>query len=442
MSRPSPNYSIAALMKYARREPWDAVLGASMEAHLEPASAETGLSVEEISEELGEEWQGPVLGCAFEHALTLEIDPDGWNLVDDYLKRRGWTESRSNVAYLKALRHSVLSLYRVSAVVPGRSMQMEDILRGGDPVEVIEHSATRSLVNGNVVAARVLELEGAHLLSGGMLPFRAIGWDVCVLEITREWQQHRDPDDALPEDAQLRELAPFICTRWLVNGLVASGRAEPPLLLNADEEEMLFHHIDFPLSKGIRVAEVARLLSAAGWLMLADQNAWLWVAEEDAAKAQGGIDGVRVLGDVTLSRRRLVALVNSTERAVEIIDRLHDLLGDRIGEPDVSVDALEPWRDDEAPEDGADDLSAIGVDEAERVVHAALTEHYRATLDMKLPALGGVSPRTAAKSEAGRVQVEVWLRSLEEGATRSGGPIATYDFTWLWEVLGLRGRHH
>lgn len=441
MSRSSPNYSIAALMKYARREPWEAVLGASMEAHLEPASAETGLSVEEINEELGEDWQGPVFGCAFEHALTLEIEPDGRNLVDDYLKRRGWSESRSNVAYLNALRHSVLSLYLVSEVVPGRSMQLEDILRGGDPVEVIEHSATQLLVQGDVIAARVMEVEGVHLLSGGMLPFRAIGRDDCVLEILREWHQRRDPGDALPEDAQLRELAPLICTRWLVNGLVSSGRAEPPQLLNADGEEMLFHHIDFPLAKGTRVAEVSRLLSAAGWLMLADDGAWLWVPE-DGAKAQGETGGVRILGDVTLSQRRLIAQVNSTDRALEIIDRLHELLGDRIGEPDVSVDALEPWLDDDASEDGTDDLSAISVDEAERVVHAALTEHYRATLDMRLPALGGVTPRTAATSEAGRVKVEAWLRSLEEGATKSGGPISTYDFTWLWEALGLRGRHH
>jgi len=57
-----------------------------------------------------------VWGCAFEDFLTRELN-DGRNIVDDYLKRRGWKESASARAYMSALRTSVVSLYEVSDIV-------------------------------------------------------------------------------------------------------------------------------------------------------------------------------------------------------------------------------------------------------------------------------------------------------------------------------------
>src|SRR3546814_3147433 len=53
-------------------------------------------------------WQGPLWGCAFEDLLTQELEPEGRNLVDDYLKRRGWNEKAPNKAYMRALRDTVM----------------------------------------------------------------------------------------------------------------------------------------------------------------------------------------------------------------------------------------------------------------------------------------------------------------------------------------------
>ncbi|WP_170935618.1 hypothetical protein [Sphingopyxis indica] len=35
-----------------------------------------------IFEIIGDHWQGPLRGCAFEDLLTQELEPDGHNLVD------------------------------------------------------------------------------------------------------------------------------------------------------------------------------------------------------------------------------------------------------------------------------------------------------------------------------------------------------------------------
>ena len=72
-------------------------------------------------------------------------------------------------------------------------------------------------------------------------------------------------------------------------------------------------------------------------------------------------------------------------------------------------------------------------------MHEGLTDHYRRTLDDPIPALGNRSPRQAAKTAKGRDKVVAWLKMLENASGRQelGDPMASYDFTWMWEELGV-----
>jgi len=92
MSRLKSAHDLSGLMKYADRAPWDEAMDEMLSAHLGPACEATGLEPDAIFEIIGDHWQGPLWGCAFEDLLTQELEPDGRNLVDDYLKRRGWNE--------------------------------------------------------------------------------------------------------------------------------------------------------------------------------------------------------------------------------------------------------------------------------------------------------------------------------------------------------------
>ena len=130
-------------MKYAERAPWDEAMVEMLSAHLGPACEATGLEPDAIFEIIGDHWQGPLWGCSFEDLLTQELEPDGGNLIDDYLKRRGWNEKAPNKAYMHALRDTVMSLYEVSEVVPGQSMTLRDLLRDVAPVRVRGTSAVQ-----------------------------------------------------------------------------------------------------------------------------------------------------------------------------------------------------------------------------------------------------------------------------------------------------------
>ena len=75
----------------------------------------------------------------------------------------------------------------------------------------------------------------------------------------------------------------------------------------------------------------------------------------------------------------------------------------------------------------------------EALVHQGLDDHCRRVLDEPIPALGGKSPRAAAKTPKGREKVAAWLKVLENHSARrpAGDPIRGHDFGWMWQELGV-----
>src|SRR5205085_2214215 len=73
--------------------------------------------------------------------------------------------------YMAGLRRSVLSLHEVSEVVPGASMALRDLVRGGDPVRVTERSGSRNLHQWDRIGARVISTRTGAVISGTLLFF-------------------------------------------------------------------------------------------------------------------------------------------------------------------------------------------------------------------------------------------------------------------------------
>src|SRR6476661_8549984 len=104
-------HSLQGLMKWIPRHEWRDRFGDVYDAHLQPACERSRVHVDEVVSILGENFfMTTVWGSAFEDFLTRDFD-GGRNIVEDYLKRRGWKESASTRAYMTALRASVVSLY-------------------------------------------------------------------------------------------------------------------------------------------------------------------------------------------------------------------------------------------------------------------------------------------------------------------------------------------
>lgn len=456
---------LEGLMNWTTREPWRDRFEAILEDHLLPACDETDLEPDEIVSTLGEDlYMSSVWASAFEDMLTREFD-DGSNIVDDYLKRRGWKETASVRAYMAALRDSVVSLYEVSDIVPDTSFRARDLVRGGEPVLINERSATRTLKQWDRFAGRVVQVGQQMQISGAVLSFeydtsenlitglRSIG------KLTRKEKKElakaigKDFDPAviadLSETERLRAASPAFTTCWLVDALDRIEAPDMPDLHNTDGDELLQCTVRYPLADGTSDDDIRATMDSCADLRPATATRWNWVRREKRAAASATRarpsesltiettrdDGLLLLGNVELGDGALVLTANSLERSERGIELLSTILGARVGQPLVVTETVEQMLASRKPDvPQSVDLSA---EEQRTIIHETLDRHYRDTLDQPVPSLGNKSPRAAVKTKGGRAKVADWLKMVENRTARSDGAMASYSFDWMWTELGI-----
>src|ERR1044071_9446452 len=167
----SSSDSLSGLIKWLGREEWRGSFEEGLNQHLGPARESAGIECGEIAELLRDHGFTMLWAFAFEDFLTRECEPDGRNIVDDYLKRREWKEPVVNRRYMAALRASAMSLYEVSDIIAGQSFLARDLVRGGESIRISERTVTQSLTTWDRIGARVVELNGKLIIAGGLLPF-------------------------------------------------------------------------------------------------------------------------------------------------------------------------------------------------------------------------------------------------------------------------------
>lgn len=147
-------------------------------------------------------------------------------------------------------------------------------------------------------------------------------------------------------------------------------------------------------------------------------------------------DGSLVLGTAELKGRRLSLAANSPARAERSRALLEPVLMGLVRAPLTERTDLDPMLATERPPPAPTGLSP---EQEQALVRQMLDDHYRRVLDEPIPALGGKTPRAAAKTAKGRAAVVVWLKTLENhsGRQEPGDPMASHDFGWLWCELGV-----
>ena len=124
---------------------------------------------DEICDTLGKVPGNIVHVCALEDFMARAYEDR--NVVDEYLKRRGYAESPGAKRYMQAFRPSVMSLYEVSDIAPGRSFVARNLLRCGTPVQVLEITGTKALAPGDYIGARLIKVGTYWRMGGGVLRF-------------------------------------------------------------------------------------------------------------------------------------------------------------------------------------------------------------------------------------------------------------------------------
>jgi hypothetical protein len=336
---------LQGLMKWLTRDEWRNRFAEVYDDHLLPACDPTDLDVEAIISILGEDWfMSTVWACAFEDFLTRDFE-DGSNVVDDYLKRRGWKEGASTRAYMAALRTSVISIYEVSDIVRGASFRARDLVRGGEPILISERSATRSLKPWDRIATRVVQVGSQTQISGAVLPFDRDTSEE-LLKLLRKIAKRAEKEkqafadlvgrgvdnpaiaNGFSETSVLHAVTPMITTVWLIDTIDRALDPQIPEVCNAEGDELLFCTAHYPFVAGTTTDDIRSALGRCPELRQENATFWNWISsgkptktldkEKHPPKSQIFItslgDGSLVLGGMEIKNESLVLSVNSRER--------------------------------------------------------------------------------------------------------------------------------
>jgi hypothetical protein len=449
-----PQRGLTGLIKFFARGEWRSSFEEVMGEHFGPAMQAFDLEYEEIGAALGGGWGASLWGIAFEDFLGRELGPDGRNLVEEYLRRRGWNESAPTKAYLGGLRSSIMSLYEVSAIIPGQSFLARDLIRGGEPVLVSERTATRMLTEWDRIAARIVVQGQKRILGGGLLAFAWEASERLMADLERAAGRPRRAARSATKrpiaDDALRKMAPLFTATWLFDALPKALGRSRPAIRNSDGDEVVFHELRFPLAPDTTPEEIAGRLEAIASLHRENETFWNWLADPAATRQpkRGDVaenviawnvtmeDGGTVLGNVEITERALVVAVNSAARAERAAKMLRPALDALVAAPLTQIQTIDQMP--AQPKDRPRPISEIPVETRTKLVHETLDWHYRALLDQPVPMLGDLTPRAAAGTASGREKVAVWLKQLENRTRQQpdpADPMATYDFAWLWREL-------
>jgi len=438
---PSSN-SLSGLMKWLAKEPWRSAFLDVLNQHIGAILDEHDIpDFDDLGSLIGLDWAMTLWGCAFEDFLTKDIG-GGSNIVDDYLKRRGWKESVRSKAYMTGLKNSVMSLYEISDIQPGRSFLARDLIRGGEPVRVSERTATMTLKPWDRVAMRIVDVRGTMIIGGGLLPF-----------------EHKLSEELIAaasiESRSLQMLAPIFSLFFLKDLLGRTLNPAIPQLTNSEGDDIEFIRLVYRLADNSTPAQVSIALNRVAELESASETFWNWVERKktNSNRRKAAVsrpntftttmnDGSLVLGTVELKAKTIELCVNSGFRADRGRKLLESLLDGLVGIPLIERQTLEQALAEHREHGTSPAVPELPLDEQRKFVNDVMDQHYRAQLDQPIPALGNVSPRKAAKSKKGRDKLVAWLKLLENHSARHDpdDPMASYDVTWMWEELGVSER--
>ena len=346
------------LVKWSARGEWEALQREACAAHFEPVIDSLDLP-DDALDVLPDDTAGMLSVFILEDFFTARFGEHGErNVIDDYLKRRGWRESVPGRRYLAALRDSTVSLYEVVDIVPGRHMTVRDLIFGGAAVRVEEKLGSQAAALWDCLAARVVSVHGKNRFTGAVLHFRhelsqqlLTTFEKMAGELQREIRSDAGNRQAAPvtrvvaREVMVRTplFARILSQFWIFDAVV-QARAPAPELRNTDDEAMVFCEVRFPI-EGDEARVAAVLDGIEGFEREEDGVArWRWFAAgfplQRAARHRGGRPvaessqnaiGTTSLGYAETRKGALVLSVNSRERAGRGQELLASRLGDLVG---------------------------------------------------------------------------------------------------------------
>jgi len=400
------------------------------------------LSAEELREAMALEQSQ----LGFQEWYVFDFSLDAGTILDRYLAREGGRLRDGEVRFLERMRRSHIRPYEIVALRPEEGLDLID-LWARRRLRVRERLGTRQLAQWDVLAARIiLGPRGEPVVEGSpyLYPPEA---QADLLRLLK--RGHRAFRKDFPRGAELaffKDTVPVYHGLWL--DLVALRPL--PRLVTAEGDDIVLARVVFDV-KDQPAVEAA--LADHPDLGRQDDGSYVWLEAGDAAHrarrrrgsktvevGSGEVgprkEGRRSLGTVVPGERRLVFETTSRPRAERGRAMIEALAGGAVAYRAITYEDVEQAMKrlpDEAPRD-----SDISSDIAAELTAQFYEDHYRKWVDEPLPALGGRTPRAAARLGSARPKLIALLKSMENMSARQRRESQpTYNFGWMWGELGL-----
>jgi len=373
-----------------------------------------------------------------------EVEPDAPRdtpVVRAYLDRHGRTLDELERRYLEAALRAAFSFHDVLACTPQQGFVLRDIFTGEEH-EVRERLGSTNVERGDILLAKVVELDGLKTLDGiGPLVIPP-GEKAPVLALRKQMKLAGVPITA--DFVRDYDLEIFDIYHALDEALTNPA---PPELRNTDGDPLEFHKLVYDIDSPQAAFDALKplALDAEGDTPPAD-------AERDDSGALRSVSFTwskrgnkmhkhwdnTILGHLHIEDRTLTVEVNSARRARKFRKLADPLLGAAGRHRETIVEAVEAALA-RAAAGGAHRAPAMP-SESSPELQAHVAEFVRAHYDQwahdKLPVLGNRTPLQAMKDPEGRELVEALLLDIERDRQHLGLP-GESPATRLRERLGL-----
>ncbi|MFQ5649489.1 MAG: hypothetical protein ACE5IY_06060 [bacterium] len=360
-----------------------------------------------------EEWEQEDEGVSHHH------DPRSSPIAKSYLERHRWRLSEMERRFIELSCAKEFSFHEVLTCQPGTGFTLRDILLGVD-VEVAECSASESARRGDILFAKVIQYDHLGLMVGCgpvLIPprYKPAIVDLRVLM--------RSVEDGLTEEA-LDEWSLEIRDLYFD---IYDEMHTPPQMCNTDGDPICWHNLFFEITAPEIAFEQLKALA-----LDRPEDELLQGAEFDQAgnlkkvefcwlrKGRSELTLGETLGHITIEGTELRASVNSRSRATSLRKEIEKRLGERVthqATEEVPLESLLEETADIPEEDLATEESAQMGEAVDEILEA----HWMRWLDERIPALGSLTPRQAAKDEDGRERLIALLQDFERHEKRKPG---------------------
>lgn len=301
---------------------------------------------------------------------------------------------------LRARMEAYPTLYRIAGHDPqAGTVDLEDVLLGGK-VTIYDQLLSENIEDNVFFCARAFRAGHFHFLEPAGPPLgTGMGMEAA------EFLQHNGMEftpEGLRRDAHMFGWLWQWMDEWQANW-------RPPLLRNTDGDELLWHTASFAVADP---AQTRQALLGRPDIEYDDQDdEFVW--NKKAGEGAKMLGGPVTMGRIEFVGDELVLTVNSAQRLATARKWLEKL-------PGVIFRSVKTRAWDEPEKDLPMDERMPGpkpvemTPELTSALQEMLNKQYMAWIDMPLPVLGGKTPRAVCRTEAGRRQVGMLIRTMPD----------------------------